>query len=182
MEIKKATTPYPSQINTKTISCRISATDYVKFLEDALSKGITLNDWLLMKIYSNSLGKVSQIEENAAKNEEYEFTSPFDDTFPMQFNSQWGELNFENAEEIGDFIENCYYKLYEMHNMYLEEGKKRIEAQRISAESLKSNDLIRLSIFNSLREIAREIEWETSADKKAVLKDISTLYKDLFGE
>jgi hypothetical protein len=69
-----------------------------------------------------------------------------------------------------------------MHNMYLEEGKKRIEAQRISAESLKSNDLIRLSIFNSLREVAREIEWETPADKKAVLKDISTLYKDLFGE
>jgi hypothetical protein len=181
METKKATKPYPSQINTKTISCRISATDYVKFLEDALSKGITLNDWLLMKIYSNSLGKVSEIEENAAKNEEYEFTPP-DFTFPMQFNSQWGELNFENEEEIGDFIENCYYKLYEMHNMYLEEGKKRIEAQRISAESLKSNDLIRLSIFNSLREVAREIEWETPADKKAVLKDISTLYKDLFGE
>ena len=44
---------YPSQINTKTISCRISSLDYVNFLQDALSKGITLNDWLLMKIYAN---------------------------------------------------------------------------------------------------------------------------------
>lgn len=44
---------YPSQINTKTISCRISALDYVNFLQDALSKGITLNDWLLMRIYTN---------------------------------------------------------------------------------------------------------------------------------
>jgi len=64
---------YPSQINTKTISCRISANDYVVFLQDALSKGITLNDWLLMKIYSKSLGKVAQIEENDALNELYAF-------------------------------------------------------------------------------------------------------------
>ena len=44
---------YPSQINTKAIACRIPANDYVNFLQDAISKNITLNDWLLMKIYSN---------------------------------------------------------------------------------------------------------------------------------
>jgi hypothetical protein len=52
-------TLYPSQINTKTISCRISSVDYVSFLNDALSKGITLNDWLLLKIYSNQTGNIS---------------------------------------------------------------------------------------------------------------------------
>ena len=42
---------YPSQINSKTISARIPVADYVNFMQDALNKGISLNDWLLMKIY-----------------------------------------------------------------------------------------------------------------------------------
>jgi len=50
------TTLYPSQINTKTIACRISAQDYVTFLKEAITKGITINDWLLMKIYDSNLG------------------------------------------------------------------------------------------------------------------------------
>jgi len=50
------TTLYPSQINTKTIACRISAQDYVNFLKEAISKGITINDWLLMKIYDSNIG------------------------------------------------------------------------------------------------------------------------------
>jgi len=73
METTEKTKLYPSQVNTKTISCRISAKDYVFFLQDAISKGITLNDWLLMRIYSQSLGKASQIEENDALNELYAF-------------------------------------------------------------------------------------------------------------
>lgn len=43
---------YPSQLNSKTISARIPVQDYVQFLQDSLSKGISLNDWLLMKIYN----------------------------------------------------------------------------------------------------------------------------------
>lgn len=50
------TTLYPSQINTKTIACRISAQDYVTFLKEAITKGITMNDWLLMKIYDSHIG------------------------------------------------------------------------------------------------------------------------------
>lgn len=51
---------YPSQIASKAIAARIPAADYVQFLNDAISKGITLNDWLLTKIYSNT-SKNSQI-------------------------------------------------------------------------------------------------------------------------
>lgn len=53
---------YPSQINTKAIACRVPTTDYVKFLQDAISKNITLNDWLLMRIYPQST--ISENKEN----------------------------------------------------------------------------------------------------------------------
>ena len=49
-EIKK----YPSQENTKSIACRVPISDYVKFLQEAIDYKIKMNDWLLMKIYSNS--------------------------------------------------------------------------------------------------------------------------------
>lgn len=52
---------YPSQLNSKTISARIPVQDYVDFLQDSLSKGISLNDWLLMKIYNNSVGNIKDI-------------------------------------------------------------------------------------------------------------------------
>jgi hypothetical protein len=187
METKEKTKLYPSQINTKTISCRISANDYVSFLQDAISKGISLNDWLLIKIYSKSLGKVAQIEEEEPlKEEEYEFSHP-DYTFPLEFSSQWGELTFQDQYEIIEFIEDCHQKLSEAMKLYQDyrlkfERLNQINSKIVNAEDLKSNTLLRMSIFNSLREVAREIEWESPADKKAVLKDIFTLYKDLFGE
>ena len=52
---------YPSQLNSKTISARIPVQDYVEFLQDSMSKGISLNDWLLMKIYNNSVGNIKDI-------------------------------------------------------------------------------------------------------------------------
>jgi hypothetical protein len=45
---------YPSQLNSKTISARVPVQDYVDFLQDSLTKGISLNDWLLMKIYNSN--------------------------------------------------------------------------------------------------------------------------------
>lgn len=42
---------YPSQLNTKSIACRIPIADYVKFQQEAITMGINLNDWLLAKIY-----------------------------------------------------------------------------------------------------------------------------------
>jgi hypothetical protein len=53
---------YPSQVNSKTISARIPVQDYVNFLKESLSKGISLNDFILLKIY-NDEEKVSGINE-----------------------------------------------------------------------------------------------------------------------
>jgi hypothetical protein len=51
---------YPSQINSKTISARIPVNDYVSFLQESIQNGISLNDWLLLKIYGND-SKVGNI-------------------------------------------------------------------------------------------------------------------------
>ncbi len=48
---KKEQKIYPSQLNTKSIACRIPIADYVKFQQEAITMGINLNDWLLAKIY-----------------------------------------------------------------------------------------------------------------------------------
>jgi hypothetical protein len=42
---------YPSQLNTKAIACRVSTPEYVEILKEATEMGITVNDWLLVKIY-----------------------------------------------------------------------------------------------------------------------------------
>jgi hypothetical protein len=56
---------YPSQKNTKAIACRISAEDYVKFLQESISMGINLNDWLLMKIYAKN-DQINGFEEESS--------------------------------------------------------------------------------------------------------------------
>jgi hypothetical protein len=48
---------YPSQLATKAIAARIPAEDYVRFLNDAIDKGISINDWLLTKIYKTDTEK-----------------------------------------------------------------------------------------------------------------------------
>jgi len=54
---------YPSQINSKTISARIPIQDYVNFLNESLNKGISLNDFILLKIY-NTEEKINGNDEN----------------------------------------------------------------------------------------------------------------------
>lgn len=44
---------YPSQLNSKTISARVPVQDYVNFLNESIDLGISLNDFLLRKIYNN---------------------------------------------------------------------------------------------------------------------------------
>ena len=88
---------YPSQLNSKTISARIPVQDYVDFLQDSLSKGISLNDWLLMKIYNNSVGNIKDINnENVI-----EFTK---DELLNGDNTVSGIIEFYENE----VVENCF--------------------------------------------------------------------------
>jgi len=54
---------YPSQLNSKTISARIPVQDYVNFLNESIDLGISLNDFLLRKIYSNNVGSINKKNE-----------------------------------------------------------------------------------------------------------------------
>jgi hypothetical protein len=81
---------YPSQINTKTISCRISSADYVQFLQDAISKSISLNDWLLMKIYNQHT-----ISGNATDDKHKEVYENLIDSLPKWYKEFDPKLGFE---------------------------------------------------------------------------------------
>lgn len=56
---------YPSRENSKTMSVRIPIADYVDILRESQVKNISLNDWLLLKIYgvNNQLGNEGQIKD-----------------------------------------------------------------------------------------------------------------------
>ena len=103
---------YPSQLNSKTISARIPVQDYVDFLQDSLNKGISLNDWLLMKIY-NSNSKIGNndngvIELQTQDLEETGFHFDYVLNFYKQeFDNGTWTINKENLLELlGDFYNN----------------------------------------------------------------------------
>ena len=50
--IKEPKGKYPSELNTKSIACRIPVVDYVEIVNECVEKGININDWLLTKVYS----------------------------------------------------------------------------------------------------------------------------------
>lgn len=93
-DVKNTNKPvYPSQVNTKTISCRISAQDYVTFLNEAVTNGITLNDWLLMKIYSNNIGSIPSSSLTPLTNDIYKQIKDKLDDYGANDNS--GEYEWE---------------------------------------------------------------------------------------
>lgn len=150
---------YPSQINTKTISCRISAIDYVQFLNDAISKGISLNDWLLTKIYSNSnnIGSLKNKSNNIQ----------FEEYYPIFFDTSWGDLQFENELELVDFINDCHSKISELQS-----------------NILLSKDLVTLQVHTLFLElkslISKEIEWDSKEDRLDFIEDIKNKFQTVF--
>jgi hypothetical protein len=63
---------YPSQLNTKAIACRVSTPEYVEILKEATEMGITVNDWLLMKIYDGLDKKLLKNDLNGLERENKE--------------------------------------------------------------------------------------------------------------
>jgi len=82
MKDTKETKVYPSQLATKSLACRVPAQDYVTILNDAISKGININDWMLMKIYNSLNEKVNTAQSlinGEVTNEENSFPITLDD-------------------------------------------------------------------------------------------------------
>jgi len=82
---------YPSQVNSRTISARVPVQDYVSFLQEAMKDNISLNDWLLIKIYSknNQLAGGGLIDN---------ITVSFDDVY--------GNEPLTNLETVKGFFED----------------------------------------------------------------------------
>jgi hypothetical protein len=177
-------TVYPSQINTKTISCRISAVDYVNFLQDALSKGITLNDWLLMKIYSQNENKNNLIGNQNGSGDTLNFP------FTLEINSE--TYTFRDIEDIEDFISVQNGKIEHLQE-WRDNLKQKIveltEANKLTNENNFIQNLLNIDlnikeyrtiIFSKFMDIIEETEWESSQDKKDMKRNLRELFTTLF--
>lgn len=127
---------YPSQLNTKTISARVPVQDYVNFLQESLSKGISLNDWLLLKIYnSNSkigndeIGNIELTKEDL-ESIEYSFDSVYNFYKNVFVNDIWtinketilellGDL-YNNTTQLQNFLENLNKKQASLSDVKLQ--------------------------------------------------------------
>jgi hypothetical protein len=184
-------TLYPSQINTKTISCRISSIDYVNFLNDALSKGITLNDWLLLKIYAQNQNKALKNENNTSlgTNNEIEVNS---DSIPLPFNiiNEHGEFYFQDINDLEDFISNTLEKQLELeysnfqlnkavNTLVQEKPSKELPAQNSSKIDLNNKSEV-LKLKLQFYEHVDTIKFDSKQDKKDILNDIRMIFSTLF--
>jgi hypothetical protein len=163
-------TVYPSQINTKTISCRISALDYVNFLQDALSKGITLNDWLLMRIYTQKSNLIGQEESNEDVLE-----------FPFDISTNNSDYTFNDLTDIENFIidsENKINELITLNQNITKEFKICVDNHKIKIDLNTKQD--RAVVWGKIGEYIDSLEWETTQDKKEVKSNLRKLYNDLF--
>lgn len=159
---------YPSQINTKSLACRVPAADYVKFLQEAINNGVNLNDWLLLKIYGPKPEKQAINGENSA--------------FPMKVevevdNEHYDRITktlyFENSDSLISYIEHQHDSLNHLTNIRKSEWASIIEELKEMDSSVKE---IEKSVINYLKD---EVEWDSMKEFHAVKQEISNQFKRL---
>lgn len=155
---------YPSQINTKALACRVPAADYVKFLQEALSQGINLNDWLLTKIYS----------EKKTINGTDETDKDSYDSFPLYVETETGtgELYFATPDELIDYVDSQNNKIDELIET-IQNLKYYIDNNKLS------DSTIRMRICNQLLDYGNTLEWDSKADKIAWKSDVLDVFKTI---
>ena len=135
---------YPSQLNSKALACRVPMGDYVKFLNEAISKGITLNDWLLMKVYSDNASISGMNNEEfdeetdviitITKNELLEDNEYVNEVNFWLRNSTWFEnnkieLSKEELKELLTSYANLYVQNYKFFNAKKEASLSDVKNQ-----------------------------------------------------
>jgi hypothetical protein len=154
---------YPSQINTKTISARIPVQDYVKFLQESLKDNITLNDWLLIKIYNNdSIGKHLDFDDIKNNNNKviriykYDLNSKQEWAF---YKEEFGEKDYIDMDK--EFIANLMNNL--MHHWEMVYEPKVASLQDVKTqltvlikgkfEDIQDQKAYRKEVFELLKEL-----------------------------
>lgn len=181
---------YPSQLNSKTISARIPVQDYVNFLNESIELGISLNDFLLRKIYSNNkVGNVDKVEENDVEviypllnfinRYEFQITKEVSDVEDF-WDDKTTQIIYNNplhAEDIvGVVIDNqksqkFLYTLQEVVE-YIYSLQEKLEEIRIS----KRADL--LDVKNQLTILIQD-KFENFKDRNSYRKELYSLLKEL---
>jgi hypothetical protein len=180
-EVKKV---YPSQINTKSLACRVPAGDYVQFLQDAINKGINLNDWLLMKVYGTK-GKeqaINGIETDINTSTETNNSKESEESiYPIYINitdrNEEVELCFDNEIALTSYVnyrQQQFVKLIESRDKLthqiseleaLYEQQEKVNKLRIEA--------IKLCVIDYLK---KEITWDTKEEFAQIKKEILPLF------
>jgi hypothetical protein len=153
---------YPSQINTKTISARIPVQDYVKFLQESLQRNISLNDWLLIRIYNNeSIGKPLDFDIKNDNNEviriyKYDLISKANWAF---YKEEFGEKDYidmdkESIADLMNNLQNCWEIAHEPKLASLQDIKTQLTVLvKEKFENIQDQKAYRKEVFDLLREL-----------------------------
>lgn len=160
---------YPSQLNTKSIACRIPITNYVEIFEDCLKKGISMNDWLLIKLFGKNNNSNNENEIKISIEGVISELDPGDDSYNDEckiISNYFHDMNFENGIELGQSdIEGIFREFILMRNRYF--NLKRAK-QQASIEDVKNQ--LTILINNKFSDLN---------DRKEFRKDILPLLKEL---
>lgn len=181
--VKEEKKTYPSQINTKSIACRIPASDYVTFLNDAIKKGINLNDWLLTKVYSNNNSIGNEIELDEYKNEYEAFKDLIDNKIIRSHKGRNGYIYFTlKVEDKGnyplelvgkDYAEKIdYYDKYELLIDELNDLKEEYD-NVLNKKSFNIDDIKR-----QISVIAKSV-YNNNSDYKEFMSEVNELLSEL---
>jgi len=180
---------YPSQINSKTISARVPVQDYVNFLNESIELGISLNDFLLRKIYSNKslMGIVNnQVSNNYDKELIPDETINFINNFPFDICPIEGESSeqyFQKMENMGVYnnpindtkeVNRIYIKSLHAYFYTLKELVNALE--QFGNMRKKTADL--MDVKNQLT-ILIQNTFEDINERKTFRKEIYELLKEL---
>ena len=178
---------YPSQINSKTISARIPVQDYVNFLNESLKLGISLNDFLLRKIYSNgsSVGNVKTQEKELTAEvlnfiNDYDFQVVEIEDKEEYWNDEEGQNStFKNPIPTDNilrvFLGNegggwYFYTVQDLVNW--------IKGQNKHIEKLRTKTADLLDVKNQLTILIQE-KFRDLEDRKSFRKELYSLLKEL---
>jgi len=166
---------YPSELNSKSIACRIPMADYLEFNKEAKNNGMNMNDWLLDKLYNSNRnsgtinGKNKNEKTINSNNETIELTI---DDFSHYFKNEFIHTDYiqDVQDEFclkyskSDVAELCWHIIRKQRII---EGYKN-HKKEASIEDVKNQ--ITILVGN---------KFETPKARKSFLRDVLPLLKEL---
>jgi hypothetical protein len=182
MKDTKETKVYPSQLATKSLACRIPAQDYVTILNDAISKGININDWLLMKIYNSlneNVNTAQSLINGELKNVEDSFPITLDDFINVKGESI---KSMPQYYEVKSITSDDYLRNKKMTIKMLWSYVSECIALREENERLENNFSNKVADINDVRNqitILINNKFSSTKDRKEFRSEILPLLKEL---